>query len=92
MVSRLVAEQITQHVIRMFPPRSAFPVLKPEIGSNHYIPDELPPANDGTGCYFEPPQGDQWQLEHRQARQSLTIRACGLMRALLARNKATLQT
>lgn len=54
MVQRMVAEQISQNVYRMFPPDSVFSAAKlcPEI--SNFIPAKLPPREVG-GVKFRPP-------------------------------------
>ena len=68
LVGRLCAEQITQSLIRMFPPDSAFPSLKAsQFGSDErqiYIPEKMPPR-DVPGVFFQEPQSAQWQRDHR---------------------------
>lgn len=74
LVARLMAEQITQSCIRMFPPSSAFQSLKPSQvcsdGSVRSVPDRMPRTEVGL-CHFHPPQSDQWKLEHMPARRLL---------------------
>ena len=69
LVARLCAEQITQRVIRMFPPSSSFPSLKAsQPDSFRYIPEELPAA-EVSGCIFRLPNSPQWRELHVQLRK-----------------------
>ena len=54
LVQRMGAERLTSKLIRMFPPDSVFPLLKPAIGAHYYVPAKLPPA-ELPGIYFSGP-------------------------------------
>jgi hypothetical protein len=65
LVRRLLAEIVTPGVIRLLPvttchdPRTKFiRIAKP------YIPEKMPPR-EVPGVFFQPPQSDQWKIEHR---------------------------
>ncbi len=63
LVERMVAERLSQGLIRMFPPDSIFPVQK-------FVTLPLPwdgklPPRDVPGVYFQEPQSVRWQIEHR---------------------------
>ena len=51
----MIAERISQSLIRMFPPNSIFPVAKFCGERQSYIPEKLPPA-EVEGTYFEEPK------------------------------------
>lgn len=55
LVQRMVAERISQKVIRMFSPDSIFAATKFSSEARCYIPDKLPPA-EVEGTYFQPPE------------------------------------
>jgi hypothetical protein len=72
LVMRLAAEQISRKKIRVFPPTSAFPVLRTSVkSSSRYVPETLP-SGEVSGCVFQLPLSDQWRREHLQARNYLT--------------------
>jgi hypothetical protein len=50
-VAELLAERISQKVIRAFPPQSSFRILRPYLRT---IPAKLPPA-EVENCRFVPP-------------------------------------
>jgi hypothetical protein len=54
LVNRMIAERISQKVIRMLPPDSVFPVAKFCAETKCYIPEKLPPV-EIEGTYFDPP-------------------------------------
>jgi hypothetical protein len=54
LVQRMVAERVSQRLIRMLPPGSIFPVKAAFPNSASYIPEKLPPV-EVEGTYFEPP-------------------------------------
>lgn len=55
LVQRMVAERISQKVIRMLPPDSVFVAAKPACDLlARYIPEKLPPV-EIEGTYFDPP-------------------------------------
>lgn len=83
LVQSLVAEEISNRLIRMFPPSSVFRAGRYEAPSP-YIPEVLPPSVDVSGCKFVPPQSPQWQAEHGPATESLQVRA-GMMLAIFRR-------
>ncbi len=66
MLRRLMAEPLTAKVIRMFPPDSIFPVLKPlhPSVSPFHAAEPLPPR-DVPGVFFQRPQSEAWLLAHR---------------------------
>lgn len=69
LVSRLVAERLSQRLIRMLPQdaESAFRCLKvTEVQGppRPYIPEKMPPR-DVPGVWFQEPQTEQWQIQHR---------------------------
>lgn len=53
----MIAERISQKVIRMLPPDSVFLAAKPacDLLLTRYIPARLPPA-EIEGTYFQPPE------------------------------------
>lgn len=80
LVTRMIAERITQKVIRAFPPNTPFQRLNVG-GSTRYIPDRLPPAE--LECTrFQLPQTENWKEEHMPATRSLQTRAFMAMRVL----------
>src|SRR5579863_1063419 len=75
LVTRLMAEQISQRLIRMFPPNSSFPTLNcsqnsPQA-SQRYIPEIMPPS-EVAGCKFQLPTSIQWRELHLQPRRYRT--------------------
>lgn len=77
---RLMAEPVTAKVIRMFPPDSTFPVLKPlqPSVSPFHAAEPLPPR-EVPNCYFQLPQSDTWRIQHRTVSfmPSGEVTACG---------------
>jgi hypothetical protein len=56
LVRRMVAERVSQKVIRMFPPGSVFASpIKAALPATRYIPEKLPPA-EIEGTRFQPPE------------------------------------
>jgi hypothetical protein len=74
LVARLMAEQISQSLIRMMPPGSTFPSFKASQvtpASFRYVPESMPAA-EVAGCKFQLPQSVQWKELHLQARRYRT--------------------
>lgn len=65
LVRRLIAEQLSRRVIRVFGPESPFPVLKAQAPPREFHSAGTLPPGEVPGCYFQLPQSHTWKEQHR---------------------------